>query len=145
MDNLAGRLAKNFDLEHLDGPQGHVVSYLGQHQAEDVFQKDIEAELEISKSVASQLVQRMERNGFIEVVPYDKDRRYKCLRLTGLGQEKLPIIKDFSFMIENFLFEGISKAELDQVIKVFNQLSKNIEKVNHLLDQKEETQNDTSL
>lgn len=81
-------LSKSHGVEHLSGPQGWTVMFLKDNQGKEIFIKDIEKRLDISKSVTSNLIKRMEKNGFISVIPSRKDRRYKQIVLTPLGQEK---------------------------------------------------------
>ena len=134
---LRSRLAHRFDLEHLDGPQGKVVLYLRNHQNEVIYQKDIEEEFGISKSVASQLMKRMVSNGFIEIEPSESDKRYKEIHLSKLGQEKSTIIKDFLFITHNVILDGISSEEVKQVEGILDQLMTNIQRMNDILDEGE--------
>lgn len=61
LEYLSEKIAKHYGVEHLAGPQGHVLHFLGDHMDKEIFVKDIETELKISKSVASNLVKRMEK------------------------------------------------------------------------------------
>ena len=82
MESRVQELGKAYGVEHLAGPQGFAVRYLFENQDKEIFIKDIEKRLSISKSVASNLVKRMEKNGFVELVTSDKDKRYKYVHLT---------------------------------------------------------------
>ena len=66
MESRVQELGKAYGVEHLAGPQGFAVRYLFENQDKEIFIKDIEKKLSISKSVASNLVKRMEKNGFVE-------------------------------------------------------------------------------
>ena len=134
---LRSRLAHRYDLDHLDGPQGKVVLYLNNHPNKVIYQKDIEEEFGISKSVASQLMKRMVRNGFIEIEPSESDKRYKEIHLSKLGQEKSRTIKDFLFMTHNVILDGISSDEVMQVEGILAQLMSNIQRMNDILDEEE--------
>ena len=68
MESRVQELGKAYGVEHLAGPQGFAVRYLFENQDKEIFIKDIEKRLSISKSVASNLVKRMEKNGFVELV-----------------------------------------------------------------------------
>ncbi|MGZ7126070.1 MarR family transcriptional regulator, partial [Streptococcus pyogenes] len=78
-------MAKQHGVEHLAGPQGKVLIYLGNNKDKEIFVKDIEAQLKVSKSVASNLVKRMEKNGFIETIPSSTDKRFKQVVMTDLA------------------------------------------------------------
>ncbi|MCR8969046.1 MarR family winged helix-turn-helix transcriptional regulator [Facklamia sp. 7083-14-GEN3] len=138
-EQLKIRYANVYDIQHLDGPQGHAIMYLYCHQDAPVFQKDIEDHLNISKSVASHLIQRMKRNGFIETFPYAEDKRHKVIQLTNLGLKKCSKIEDFILMTKQTVLDGISQDEIDFLHKIFLKIDQNILKANELLDQKEDT------
>lgn len=61
LEKYLDRYAKEYDVEHLAGPQGHLVMHLYKHPDKDMSIKDAEEILHISKSVASNLVKRMEK------------------------------------------------------------------------------------
>ena len=56
MESRVQVLGKAYGVEHLAGPQGFAVRYLFENQDKEIFIKDIEKRLSISKSVASNLV-----------------------------------------------------------------------------------------
>ena len=116
-------LSKSHGVEHLSGPQGWTVMFLKDNQG-----KDIEKRLDISKSVTSNLIKRMEKNGFISVIPSRKDRRYKQIVLTPLGQEKAGKITVFLTDLKKLLLKDISQEDLSVARKVFKQIKQNLEK-----------------
>lgn len=128
MESYLENLAKVYDVQHLGGPQGWTVMYLWKHQNQEVFIKDIESFLAISKSVASNLIKRMEKNGFIEVIPSKEDKRFKQVVLTRLGLEKAQKTHDFHETIRLKVLDGISKEELATAEAVFKKMKKNLEK-----------------
>ncbi|MCB5012966.1 MarR family winged helix-turn-helix transcriptional regulator, partial [Streptococcus mutans] len=81
-----------------------------------------------SKSVTSNLIKRMEKNGFISVIPSRKDRRYKQIVLTPLGQEKAGKITVFLTDLKKLLLKDISQEDLSVARKVFKQIKQNLEK-----------------
>ncbi|WP_024786125.1 MarR family winged helix-turn-helix transcriptional regulator [Streptococcus mutans] len=121
-------LSKSHGVEHLSGPQGWIVMFLKDNQGKEIFIKDIEKRLDISKSVTSNLIKRMEKNGFISVIPSRKDRRYKQIVLTPLGQEKAGKITVFLTDLKKLLLKDISQEDLSVARKVFKQIKQNLEK-----------------
>ena len=77
---MVEREAKKRGLEFSAGPQGQVLSFLSHREKEGkvTLIRDVEKELHISKSVTSNLIKRMEKNGFIylEASPTDKRAKY---------------------------------------------------------------------
>ncbi|QIQ93906.1 MarR family winged helix-turn-helix transcriptional regulator [Streptococcus mutans] len=122
------KLSKSHGVEHLSGPQGWTVMFLKDNQGKEIFIKDIEKRLDISKSVTSNLIKRMEKNGFISVIPSRKDRRYKQIVLTPLGQEKAGKITVFLTDLKKLLLKDISQEDLSVARKVFKQIKQNLEK-----------------
>ncbi|EJN93779.1 MarR family winged helix-turn-helix transcriptional regulator [Streptococcus ratti] len=128
VETTVQELAKENNIEHLGGPQGHTVSYLFKNQDKEIFIKDIEERLHISKSVASNLIKRMEKNGFISIIPSQKDKRCKQIILTPLGLNKAGDIITFHKKIHEQLLKGIDKADLVTARRVFEQIKQNLEK-----------------
>lgn len=128
MEIIAEELAQKYNVKHLSGPQGHVLLFLCKHDEEEIFVKDIEKELKISKSVTSNLVKRMEKNGFVEIVPSEVDRRCKRVILTAEGLRKIQPLKAFHEEMRQQLFQGISWDDLALVHRIVHQLQENISK-----------------
>ncbi|WP_332058020.1 MarR family winged helix-turn-helix transcriptional regulator [Streptococcus canis] len=124
IEQISDEIARKYNLEHLAGPQGHVLVFLSKHQDQEIFVKDIEKELQISKSVTSNLVKRMVKNGFIQVLPSDK--RYKQIVLAQAGKDKLPLLQECRKDIEHYFFKEITREELLTVKKVIQQLKQNM-------------------
>ena len=128
MELRVQELGKAYGVEHLAGPQGFTVRYLSENQDKEIFIKDIEKKLSISKSVASNLVKRMEKNGFVELVISDKDKRYKYVHLTDLGKKKAQDVGHFLEAIHQQLLDGVSKEDSETAFRVCLQIRKNLEK-----------------
>ena len=69
---------------------GWIVEYLYSHQNEPVFQRDIERDFSITRSTVTNILQLMERKGYIERQSVPQDARLKMLVLTAKGLEFLP-------------------------------------------------------
>ncbi|AND79190.1 MarR family winged helix-turn-helix transcriptional regulator [Streptococcus pantholopis] len=127
IEQLADELAKKNGIEHLAGPQGHVLLYLGKHQNDEIFIKDIEKFLKISKSVCSNLIKRMEKNGFITATLSQTDKRRKRIALTDAGRLKLKPLEQFHQDMRDYLFKDIAFEDFQTIKKVSRQLQTNIE------------------
>ena len=120
--------AKRCGIEFMGGPQGQVLRFLdsrGENQ-DLVLIKDIEKELNISKSVASNLVKRMVQNGLVELEVSPSDKRAKFVRLTDKARSQMQQVKAFFERIDKQLMEDIDKDELLIFEKVLGQLQENI-------------------
>ncbi|MFS6421425.1 MarR family winged helix-turn-helix transcriptional regulator [Streptococcus agalactiae] len=126
LEKYLDRYAKEYDVEHLAGPQGHLVMHLYKHPDKDMSIKDAEEILHISKYVASNLVKRMEKNGFIAIVPSKTDKRVKYLYLTHLGKQKATQFEIFLEKLHSTMLAGITKEEIRTTKKVIRTLAKNM-------------------
>ena len=81
--------------------------------------KTLKKRLCISKSVASNLVKRMEKNGFVELVTSDKDKRYKYVHLTDFQVKESSRCQTFREAIHEQLLEGISKEDAETAFVSF--------------------------
>ena len=120
--------AKRCGIEFMGGPQGQVVRFLDNREKNQdlVLIKDIEQELNITKSVASNLVKRMVQNGLVELEASPSDKRAKFVRLTEKSRSQMQQIKAFFERIEKQLMEDIDEDELLIFEKVLGQLQANI-------------------
>ena len=123
--------AKRCGIEFMGGPQGQVLRILDrrEHDQELTLIKDIEQELNITKSVASNLVKRMVQNGLVELEVSPSDKRAKFVRLTDKSRSQMKQVKSFFDRIDRSLLEGISKEKLAIFEEVLGQLQANVEKI----------------
>ena len=120
--------AKRCGIEFMGGPQGQVVRFLDNREKNQdlVLIKDIEQELNITKSVASNLVKRMVQNGLVELEANPSDKRAKFVRLTDKAHSQMQQVKAFFERIDKQLMEDIDEDELLIFEKVLSQLQANI-------------------
>ena len=120
--------AKRCGIEFMGVPQGQVLRFLGwrEHEQELTLIKDIEQELNITKSVASNLVKRMVQNGLVELEASPSDKRAKFVRLTDKARSQMQQVKAFFERIDKQLMEDIDEDELLIFEKVLGQLQANI-------------------
>lgn len=123
--------AKRSGIEFMGGPQGQVVRFLDNREKNQdlVLIKDIEQELNITKSVASNLVKRMVQNGLVELEASPSDKRAKFVRLTDKSRSQMQQVKAFFERIDKQLIEDVDEDELLIFEKVFAQLQKNIKRI----------------
>ena len=120
--------AKRCGIEFMGGPQGQVLRFLDhcEQKEELVLIKDIEQELNITKSVASNLVKRMVQNGLVELEVSPSDKRAKFVRLTDKARSQMQQVKAFFERIDKQLIEDVDEDELLIFEKVLGQLQANI-------------------
>ena len=123
--------AKRCGIEFMGGPQGQVIRFLDrrEHEQELTLIKDIEQELNITKSVASNLVKRMVQNGLVELEVSPSDKRAKFVHLTEKSRSQMKQIKSFFDRMNRSLLDGISEENLAVFEEVMGQLQANVEKI----------------
>ena len=123
--------AKRCGIEFMGGPQGQVLRFLDHREESEkaVLIKDIEQELNITKSVASNLVKRMVQNGLVELEVSPNDKRAKYVRLTDKSRSQMKPIKSFFDRIDRSLLDGISEEKLAVFEEVMGLLQANVDKM----------------
>ena len=123
--------AKRCGIEFMGGPQGQVVRFLDSREENQdlVLIKDIEQELNITKSVASNLVKRMVQNDLVELEASPVDKRAKFVRLTDKSRSQMQQVKAFFERIDKQLIEDVDEDELVIFEKVLAKLQENIKRI----------------
>ena len=89
VDNLIFRRINQFaranGVEQATPMHGWIIEYLYRHREEPVFQRDIEQEFSITRSTVTNILQLMERKGYIRRQSVPQDARLKQLVLTEEG------------------------------------------------------------
>ena len=128
---LVQKEAKRCGIEFMGGPQGQVIRFLErrEHEQELTLIKDIEQELNITKSVASNLVKRMVQNGLVELEVSPSDKRAKFVHLTEKSRSQMKQVKSFFDRIDRSLLDGIPEENLLIFEEVLGKLQANVEKI----------------
>ena len=79
------QFARENDVEQATPMHGWIIGYLYRHRDTPVFQRDIEREFSITRSTVTNILQLMERKGYIERRSVPQDARLKQLVLTEEG------------------------------------------------------------
>lgn len=128
---LSKRIHRRIDKEAsqygITGVQARILGFIYWKSKErDIFQKDIEEELDVRRSSVTSVLQLMEKNGFIERVSVSEDARLKKIILTEKGLEIQTNIYDFILGVEKSLRDELSEAEVNILISLIDRLSEKI-------------------
>jgi len=124
--NIGVELSEH-ELGDMKGPQSMALGYLIRASAQDeIYVKDLEKYMKIRKSTASELVSRLEKNGYVKTEKSQKDGRLKRLIVTEEGHEAHDRILQFLQEIDDRLVEGLSKEEVDTFVNLLNRLIQNM-------------------
>ncbi|MBD7911613.1 MULTISPECIES: MarR family winged helix-turn-helix transcriptional regulator [Clostridium] len=128
---LARRIHRRIEKETaqygITSVQGRIMGFIyNKSKEKDIFQKDIEEELDIRRSSVTSVLQLMEKNGFIERVSVSKDARLKKIILTQKGVDIHMNVFAFIIQIEKSLRDELSDDEQKTLIKLIDRLSEKV-------------------
>ncbi len=129
LDNILKRnmqLALNGQgVDEVTAMNGFIIMYLHHHSAQAVYQKDIEKEFKIGRSAVTNILTRMEENGFIYRETDGSDARLKYLTLTAKGEEQCQMIRNTIDWLNGKQLEGISASEREQFFATLDRIEEN--------------------
>lgn len=105
--------------------QRWIIGYLSEHEDEDVYQKNLEEQIHISKSTLTEILHLMERNNLVIRQTSEKDGRYKKLVLTRRAKDFHEEVLNDIRKYEKQLRKGIPPEELQIFFRVLNQIIEN--------------------
>lgn len=128
---LANRIHRRISKESaqygVTGVQGRILGFIYHNSdKKDIFQKDIEEELDIRRSSVTSVLQLMEKNGHIKRVSVSEDARLKKIVLTEKGLEIQKNVYASILKFEQCLRDELSQDETDILVSLIDRLSKKI-------------------
>ena len=128
---LTKRIHRRIDKEAakygITGVQARILGFVyHNYTKKDIFQKDIEEELDIRRSSVTSVLQLMEKNGYIQRVSVSEDARLKKIMLTEKGLEIQRNVYNFILEFEKSLQDELSEAEMNILISLIDRLSKKV-------------------
>lgn len=119
--------AKRMENEgNLTGMQSWTLGFLAKNRAQDIYQKDIEAEFAISRATASNMLAGMERRGLICRVAVEHDARLKKIELTEKAEIIVTKAGEDMREMEERLTKGMSEQEIETFRLLLNKVMRNI-------------------
>ena len=107
--------------------QARVIQYISEEsEKREVFQKDIEDTFCVRRSSVTQIIQLLERDGFIIRESVERDARLKKLVVTEKGYQIEKVMKKHIQDMEAELEGNISPQEKEMLINILYKIRKNI-------------------
>lgn len=128
LDQVLSNIPAIRENEMLTGIQTWALYFLFRNISHDVFQKDLEAELRIRRSTATELLKAMERGGLIKRISVDYDARLKKIVLTEYAHEIRKQVGEQIERTERQLMRGFTQEEIDQFFGYVDRMQANLEK-----------------
>ncbi|MDE6675229.1 MAG: MarR family transcriptional regulator, partial [Acetatifactor sp.] len=104
---------------------GFIIMYLHHHADQAIYQRDIEKEFKIGRSAVTNILTRMEENGFIHRETDGSDARLKRLTLTAKGEEQCQLLNSTIEWLNSKQQEGISRQEQEQFFATLEKIEGN--------------------
>ena len=82
--------------------------------------KEIAGEIHVSASTLSEMIRRLEEEGFVERRQDPADRRAVILALTETGRTRADAIRESQARIVRHLFRNLTEAEKQEMIRLFD-------------------------
>lgn len=117
---------RHHELEETTGKYSWVISYLVEHQKEDVYQKDIESVFSLRRSTVSNMLKLMEKKGYVDRISVDSDARLKKLVPTQKALDMYRQMLEDLQQREQLLRQDIDEQELKVFFGVLQKIRRNI-------------------
>ncbi|WP_242649599.1 MarR family winged helix-turn-helix transcriptional regulator [Alkaliphilus oremlandii] len=101
--------------------------YLGRE--ESISQKELAERMNVKESSIARLLDRMERDGLVERIKNESDKRITNLRLTDRGKEYRIKLLPEGEKFEQLLYKGISDEEMQVFTTVLSKMINNIKEI----------------
>ena len=113
--------------EKLSRMDSWIIHYMLDHQQEDVFQKDVEAEFAITRATASKMLSNMEQRGLIQRSGVEGDARLKRLCLTEKSLQKFHLMQGSAQRFEQRVTYGMTEEERQELLRLLRIIERNME------------------
>ena len=122
-----GQIARTNDMEAVTPMHGWIMEYLYRNSDTPVFQRDIEREFSITRSTVTNILQLMERKGYIERQSVPQDARLKRLVLTEKGACIHEKTMQSLHQTDEFVESLLTPEENAELLRLLNKLRKGLQ------------------
>ena len=122
-----GQIARTNGVEAVTPMHGWIMEYLYRNSDTPVFQRDIEREFSITRSTVTNILQLMERKGYIERQSVPQDARLKRLVLTEKGACIHEKTMQSLHQTDEFVESLLTPEENAELLRLLNKLRKGLQ------------------
>ena len=126
VNNLIFRKINQFhrenEVEDVTPMHEWILSYLFWHRDEPVYQRDIEREFSITRSTVTNILQLMERKGYITRRSVEQDARLKQLVLTEKGRQFHEDTMRAFHQTDEYVAGLLTEEENTELLRLLNKL-----------------------
>lgn len=124
--DMEAKRQANEEMFALTGMQRWTIGFMREHKKMPIYQRDIEAEFQVSRATASNMLSVMERKGLIERLPVEHDARLKQLVLTEQGRAIMERADSDMREMEEKLTRGFSAEEKKEFLAMLDRVLENL-------------------
>jgi DNA-binding MarR family transcriptional regulator len=126
VDNLIFRQLNEFSrangVEDITAMHGWILSFLYENQGKAIFQRDVEQSFDITRSTVTNILQLMEKKGYIRREGVPEDARLKRLILTPAGAAAQEKIVQSLRQTTNYIDGLLSAEEHTELMRLLEKL-----------------------
>ncbi|KRM58627.1 MarR family winged helix-turn-helix transcriptional regulator [Secundilactobacillus malefermentans] len=116
---LSKRIDKTNSPKRLTGGQMSVIAYLYDNPDDVIYQRDLEKIFNLSRPTINGIIKRLSENGSIEIVPDEKDKRYKRIMLSKEALDAMikyrPAFEQEVKQVENEMTQGLDEKQVQDL------------------------------
>ncbi len=114
-------------VEDVTSMHGWILGYLKSHSDREIYQRDIEREFSITRSTVTNILQLMEKKGYIRREGVEHDARLKRLVLTDEGREVDRRVLQTLRETDAYLDSLLTPEERDEMLRLLLKLRNRLE------------------
>ena len=127
--NISKKLSDNGLKEmNLTSSQMNILFYICTNNNSEINQKDIEKDLYLKNSTVTEILKRLENNGFLYRTASEKDGRYKKIVLTEKGKNIYDEMHKQALIFETKFTQGMTKGESEILFELLQKVMTNLSK-----------------
>jgi len=135
ISNLSRRYFEQYShkkcIDAITGPNSWIIGYIGDktEAGEEVYQRDLETRLGITRSTVSKVVNLMVQKGLLERKSVAHDARLKKLVLTEKSMELKKLMDEDHRRFDMALRKGFDQEELTQLFTYLDRMKNNLKEL----------------
>lgn len=126
VNNLISRRINTYSrangVEDVTPMHGWILRYLYNNRGQEIFQRDIEREFSITRSTVTNILQLMERKGYILRESVPQDARLKRLVLTDAGAQAHEKVMLSLHQTDVFIKSLLTEEENEEMLRLLHKL-----------------------
>lgn len=113
----------------LTASQSYVLCFIFSCGNREINPRDIEMRCHLKKPTVSGILKRLYEKRLIEILPSDRDNRFKQIRLTERFMEHKELVDKKISEVEEILLTGISQEEKEQTRLILSKMLDNLNNI----------------